>query len=317
MQAIKKYLLKQAPAVALAAVLAIGAPLLCFGEETSGRGAGGAQAAQTESAGTEGAGAGKKSEKAAGAEAAGTEGTAAGEKSESPSATGVSGENSREYLDAFLDALEEGDSEAAFSLVIPEYQEREAFDSGFSQLQEIWQGEGEYTAALLDTGTVEDKESGRTADAFLYEVKKGERTFQVSLAVETDEGGRTGVASFTMQRADKPVGTIDTFREFSPLQWLVLAIAAAEVLFTLFTLRDCLRKRPRLWGLWGFLIVMFYGGIQVMISQAGTNAGVFLRAFSPLKYLTYPGGEQYLILSLPLGAAIYWWVVGSRGGRRK
>lgn len=297
MQAIKKYLLKQAPAVALAAVLAFGAPLLCFGEETSGRGADRAEAAQTGTAGTEEA--------------------AAGKEGESPSVAEASGEDSRKYLDAFLAALEEGDSEAAFGLVLPEYQEREAFDSGFAQLEEIWQGEGEYTAALLDTGTVEDKESGRTADAFLYEVKKGERTFQVSLAVETDKEGRTGVASFTMQRADKPVGTIDTFREFSPLQWLVLAIAAAEVLFTLFTLRDCLRKRPRLWGLWGFLIVMFYGGIQVMITQAGTNAGVFLRAFSPIKYLTYPGGEQYLILSLPLGAAIYWWAVGSREGRRK
>lgn len=114
--------------------------------------------------------------------------------------------------------------------------------------------------------------------------------------------------------ADAPqiTGTLDTWRQFNTAQWLFTGLAAAEIAFSLYMAFVCIKRRPRLWGLWLFFIVFVYAGIAFP-TRGDLIISFYIYTLGFPKILIIQGWGMKIFISLPVGAAVFY----TKYGRNK
>ena len=139
---------------------------------------------------------------------------------------------------------------------------------------------------------------------FHYQIVAKEEGFEVDISLVWQDG-KIKFDQFKLTLLAKPTGMLRTWRTFHIFQWLMLFLAAAEIVFSVYTAWRCFKERPRFKVLWIMFILVFYGGI----SFSTTNYFVltfYVYTFAFPKILNYAGLYTRVYVSFPVGAIAYW-----------
>ena len=150
---------------------------------------------------------------------------------------------------------------------------------------------------------------------FHYQIITKEDEFEADFSLVWQDG-KIKFDQFKLTLLAKPTGRLRTWRTFNIFQWLMLFLAAAEILFSVYTAWRCFKERPRFKALWIIFILVFYGGI----SFSTTNCFVltfYIYTFAFPKILNYAGLYTRVYLSFPVGAVAYWMRHGKAGVKKE
>lgn len=217
-----------------------------------------------------------------------------------------------EYLAPLLTALKNRDKEAMCSLWvdITEPEEKEQF---FELFFDIWNGRTWNSAEKLEEKRRQAEGAAPGATIYSYLVDCGEESPRVELAVSDDSGKIDWI-----RIAASPVvtGTPSTWRQFNTAQWIMTILAVIEVLFSVWMTVLCVKRKPRLWGLWVMFILSVYAGI-IFMTKGDLIISFFIYTFAFPKILDYQNLGMRVYLSLPLGAAVYYFRYGREQLRKR
>lgn len=156
--------------------------------------------------------------------------------------------------------------------------------------------------------------AGQTQQLWVYQLRGADESVLMLFKLR-DAEGRPWIAHIEWQPA--PLDLRERFpfalAGLSPLVYLVLLAACGAPVLMLYALWLCLRRRPRLWGLWGLCIALGLGRLTLIWLPGPFDASYV--AFEPLalqplgtKLEKHPSYDPWrLSVSLPLGALVFLW----------
>ena len=219
-------------------------------------------------------------------------------------------EEMNEMLVQFMTCIENNDVECAAALAYDSEQLRR----DFTALREYWPARGTDVYELQDlniNANIGSPESGSKTIRAVYLVTTGGEEFQVVLVKKHDANG-DGLLSLKADRVqelaangEEPVTGYGPVPRKSIGQWCFTGFWILCCLFSLFTIIDVIRKKPKLFGLWILLALVFFG-FHFFRSAASVQTGVDIGLLHSTKWIQYYGGGNYFRVCLPLGAIIYW-----------
>ena len=146
---------------------------------------------------------------------------------------------------------------------------------------------------------------------YYYLVSSGGEDYQIALTVNSFHP-EDGIVSIRADRIQdlidagiEPEGSKLPIARKTPVQWLLLVFWGLSVLFCIYTIIDVLRKKPRLYGLW-ILIALLYIGFSVNIGPSLFNFGTHVGLFRISKWIKYSDHRSVVQLFFPIGAILYW-----------
>ena len=217
---------------------------------------------------------------------------------------------SDEILVEFMTCIENNDLEGACALAYDPAQMRK----DFSALRSYWPASGTdpYESRGLNINTNLSKTEGRGSTASAaYLVNTGGEDYQVNLVIRHDENG-DGLYSLNAVRTQEltdsgvePITGNDPVPKKSFGQWCFTGFWLLSCLFCLITVIDILRKKPRRYGLWIVIALLFFGG-HLYRGPGGIQAGINIGLLNTSEWIRYYGGASRYQLCLPFGAISYW-----------
>lgn len=203
-----------------------------------------------------------------------------------------------QYLIPFLEALQHQDMEAMHKLWIDQYN-TEKGDKNIEMLFDTWRGRGFSSIKRLKVELQAANGPAPSAKNYTYEVMNGNEKIIVNLSIADDS---KRIQGFEFQ--SQPTGTLSTWKQFNVVQWFITALAAAEVILSLYAAKQCIKNRPRLWGIWLIFILVPYGGV-VISNLNDLIVTFYIATFSLPKILIYKYVGIQAYLSVPIGTITY------------
>lgn len=212
-----------------------------------------------------------------------------------------------QYLNKFMEAIKNRDTDLVCE--VWKGKKDESTINLFTQTYDFWAGR-EITSykKLREEIREENKEEKRpTGTLYEYEIISGDEQFNLSFAITNESDGGRYIDYFNIQPKTQPIGTIATWKQFTLAHWFMLALALAEMGFSVYMLVLCVKEKPKLWGLWLLFVLAVYGGISISVSSVlkKLRFGVIAYTFCFPELLTYPSGAK-VRLTVPIGAIVYW-----------
>lgn len=85
---------------------------------------------------------------------------------------------------------------------------------------------------------------------------------------------------------------------------IMIILAVAEFLFSLYMAFICVKKKVKLWGLWLVFILSIYGGIAFSL-EGDIILSCYLRTFGFPHISNNQNTGMWIYLSVPIGAIIF------------
>lgn len=203
-----------------------------------------------------------------------------------------------QYLIPFLEALQNRDMEVMHKLWIDQYN-TEKGDAIIKMFFDKWGGRGFSSIKRLKVESQAADGPAPSAKNYTYEVMNGKEKTIVNLSIADDSNKIQG-----FEFRSKPTGTFSTWRQFNAAQWIITAIAVAEVILSFYAAKLCIKNRPRFWGIWLIFILVPYGGV-VISDLHDLIVSFYIATFSLPKILVYKHVGIKVYLSVPIGTIIY------------
>lgn len=205
-----------------------------------------------------------------------------------------------QYLIPLLNALKNRDRAAVYELWVIKV-ELDEEDKYLETMFDLWNGREIASVEKLDKKKriAEGKTPGGIT--YRYEVMSGNESLEVKFTVADDS---KKLDWFHITATPQITGTLDTWREFNLAQWLMAALATAEIIFSFYVAVICIKERPKLWGLWLAFILTIYSGMAFS-TKGDIIIRFFLSTFAFPKILNIQNLEMQVSLSIPIGAVIY------------
>lgn len=217
-----------------------------------------------------------------------------------------------QYLMPLLHALQYGEKDELYPKWVDSDKTKE-LESLFDTLIGLWDGREAVSAKR--TGETKRPAEGKIPSGvfYNYEVTCIHDTAKVEIAISDTDKKIDWVKISVIPRV---TGTLSTWRQFNPAQWLVTGIAVVEIVFSIAMAYHCIKRKPRFWGIWLAFILLIYGGIA--FSTAGDlTVSFYIYTLAFPKLLNFQGIGIKLYLSLPIGSIVYMAVKVINTGRRK
>lgn len=212
-----------------------------------------------------------------------------------------------QYLNKFMEAIKNRDTDLVCEVWKGE--KDESTINLFTYTYDYWAGREITSYKKLREGVREEnKEEKRPAGTlYEYEIISGDEQFSLSFVITNESDGGQYIDYFNIQPKTQPIGTIATGKQFTIAHWFMVAIALVEIGFSVYMSVLCVKRKPKLWGLWLLFILAVYGGISISASSVlkKLRFGVIVYTFCFPALLTYPSGVK-VCLTIPLGAVVYW-----------
>ena len=212
-------------------------------------------------------------------------------------------------LEQFMACVERGDAQGAAALASDPAQMLQSF----SAIASAWPASAtdEYQLVNSTLNVTLPLNNGNDEHIYYYRVRSGGEDFQVAMSLSPFHP-EDGIVSISADRVQdlldagvEPEGAKFPTAKKSFVQWLLLAFWAVCVLFSLYTMVDILRKKPRLYGLW-LLLPLLFVGIRWSIGPMNFSMGVQFGLLKLSKWLKYADRRSIIQISFPLGAILYW-----------
>lgn len=160
------------------------------------------------------------------------------------------------------------------------------------------------------TKNISGKESQAITSA-VYCVHSGSEDYQVTLVKQSDNNG-SGIISFNVVSVQElldagiePVGSKLPAANKTSGQWCFLVFWVLALVFVLITIIDIIRKKPKKYGLWIVLALVFIG-FQFSAGANNVTTRFLFGILQKSQWVKSSNGTNTLQLSLPIGALIYW-----------
>jgi hypothetical protein len=212
----------------------------------------------------------------------------------------ISAPEHEELACAFVDALSKNDVEAALPLMDGEYFKRKDIEDVFKNARKAIGDFSSYAnKGISDYG--ESEQNGKSAQSAVFRFDTDGADFCVSI---TRVGNSEKICKLAITSTQ--TGGIFSMEGASALQWLVLILGLATIVFTVVVFADCVRRKFKSKGTWCAIILLGVLSIGFTVSQAGfaPKAGFGL-IISPSSLVTYSLGGYTLSLVIPVGAIAY------------
>ncbi len=215
-----------------------------------------------------------------------------------------------ELLVQFMTCIENNDMEGAAALAY----DGDALRRDFAALREYWPARSTDEYELKDLNVnrnIAGPEESNTTVRAVYLVKTGGEDYQVVLVKMRDANG-DGLLSLKadrvqelMDHGEEPLTGHDPLPGKTLGQWCFVGLSVLCFLFCLFTVIDIIRKKPKLYGLWILIALVFFGG-YLYRSAGGIQTGIRFGLLNASEWIRYYGGANRFQICLPFGAILYW-----------
>lgn len=216
---------------------------------------------------------------------------------------------SDQYLETFLDAIKNRDEVSAGELW-PSHMVDSKKDV-FSTLFDFWDGREISSYKKLDETERPRSEEYPKGKTYLYQIESGTEIFQAEFSIADNYEGKPRIDSFHFLFNPEVTGTLSTWKQFNMAQWLITFLAIGEIIVSFYIVINCLKKKPKLWGIWILFILLAYGGIA-FDTVGGFKLTFYVYVLTLPKILNYQNLGIQIYFSLPIGAVIYWMKYGKK-----
>lgn len=217
-------------------------------------------------------------------------------------------EEIRAYTESMIDALIADDFDAAYA-VVDDICTKEEFSEPFTGMQEMLNEAEDYTLELTSIYKNSSFTNGETVSSTTasYEVVAGEQTFIVN--VQTNSAYEN-LCAFNIAPFENTnyyyTGTINSMKDATAVQWIMLALNMPIIGIAIFALIDCCRRKIKNKALWIIFIILGFAAIGATLSASSIKFNInigWITSYSAL--IRYGGGMTVFRLMLPVGAIVY------------
>lgn len=211
-----------------------------------------------------------------------------------------------EFVEKFLESVEEGDYTKYQDSFIDEVKNDEGFIQGIQSIDEYFDGEikdikktGVYFRSTTSGGnTTYSRE-------LQYRVITTQNDYIVGLVTVSSDGEVYKAALFNINYASDVLGKIIDFDDIDIVQLLLLVFTGLCGAFVIFAIVLCAKSKVRQKGLWIPLIILIQTGITLtrLPMRYGFNFHLFATQISSLR--KFAGGGTILTVMIPLGAILF------------
>ena len=219
-------------------------------------------------------------------------------------------EIAEQYIMPLLQALQYGDKDQIYEKwVEADREQTKEKEEIFDHLIAVW--DGREAISVKRIGKTKRPSQGKTPSGitYQYEATCTYDTVKVEITICDSDQKMDWI---NIRATPKVTGTLSTWREFNHVQWLMTGVAIVEILFSLFMAYHCIKRKPRLWGLWLALILLVYGG-AAFSTIGGLKLTFYIYTLRFPKLLKVQGLGIKIYFSLPIGAIVYY----VKKGRKK
>ena len=208
---------------------------------------------------------------------------------------------SSEYLIPLLEALKNKDYKSMYGLYVEQPvtdKNNEFFEAFFTE----WDERSWTSYKKMGEKKRERKGPAPSASVYYYVVTCGNEEVDVIFSISDTTGKIDGMQ---LGYAEQQVtGTLDTWRQFSFMQWLFTGIAALEFILSLYAAYLCMKRKTRLWGFWLLFILLFYAGISFP-TKGDLIVSFYIHLLAFPKILASQDWGMKVYISFPIGAVTY------------
>jgi len=202
------------------------------------------------------------------------------------------------------DALLEGDQAAAYALVA-DIQSEADFQKTYEQLRELL---GDVTTYELEQqGYHKTVSNGQTVIQAEYRMETYGDTYILSVQEDSLHKGLSRYYITPEQYTTYIYsGTVDHMSGADIFQWIMLAIAVAELAYVIVMLIDCCRRRIKYKGWW--IVAIILGALVLTASLHGGKFNLNFNIGAILSYsaiIRYGNGLTLYRILIPVGAVAY------------
>jgi len=219
-------------------------------------------------------------------------------------------EIAEQYIIPLLRALQYGNKDQLYAKWV------EADKPGTKETEEIFDSlialwDGREAISVKRTGKTKRLSRDKTPSGatYQYEATCTYDTVKVEITISNLD---QRIDWINLRATPKVTGTLSTWSQFNYAQWLVTGAAIVEILFSIFMAYHCVKRKPRLWGLWLAFILLVYGGVAFS-TIGGLKLTFYIYTLRFPKLLKVQGLGIKIYLSLPVGAIVYY----VKKGRKK
>lgn len=217
-------------------------------------------------------------------------------------------EEIRGYTETMLDALIADDFDKAYA-VVDDVCTEEEFSATFPEMQKLLSDTDDYTLELTSIYKNSSFANGETVNSTTasYEVVTETQTFVVN--VQTNSAC-DNLCAFNIVPFEKTnyyyTGTIDSMKNATATQWVMLLLNLPAIGVAIFALADCCRKKIKNKAFWIIFIILGFAALSATLGTSSISFNVnigWMSAYSAL--VRYGGGMMVFRLMLPVGAIVY------------
>lgn len=208
-----------------------------------------------------------------------------------------------------ITSIENRDTDILKSLFLQEVTERDGFDeqieliiNNFTGSMISWEKVSQHTTRV--TGS-----QGSTTVNAVYRVTKDTGVYVVLQTRREFPTGESGLSRFTLSRDEqpaRPVGYLSDWRDFNIFNWMLLLLNVLTYATIVMTLVHCIRSKLRN-KLPLAILILVQGGVSVTNLPTMFRVNFAINILNRSILLTTDSGFTLVIL-LPLGAIIYWFI---------
>lgn len=196
-------------------------------------------------------------------------------------------------------AFAEKDLDAVSAMAYDE-QSRQALSASFDEYAANWPACSDDNITCTNFG-VNVSSNGPTVYQGEYTLETDESNYALNLVYQSDSSG----AGFTSARLTEVPGAKKLEAASRVLSPVLLVLWLLFVAFAVLTIIDIIKKKPKRYGLWIAVALIFFGfGITSGSGSFSANFNFMLLGRS--RFEAFSNGSYRILLSLPLGAIIYW-----------
>ncbi len=204
-----------------------------------------------------------------------------------------------------LDAMLAKDADAAY-LLFSDATDKNSFYAAFPSLCNYI--EGVKTYKLTQRGWYARIDNGISSYEATFKMETNAKTYYVTGVVVNEEERLYHFSIVSEEECDFVfTGTLTTMQDANIAQWCVIVFSAICLVFTIWMLVDCCRRKIKYKALWILLIILGVLSFTVSYHQSklNLNGSISMIVFAYSYLQLYTNGAFVLHLVLPVGALLY------------
>ena len=212
--------------------------------------------------------------------------------------------------------VEEGDAEGLAAIS----EDPQAVRQIFPAVTEYWPAKrtDPFECAEMNYRTgISGGEKYKIASA-VYVVHSGEEDFQVDLEASLDEEKGNVIRVFhivseadliahgmSLPKSGEDASALSAFLPRTQIQWVLRVAWLLMLGFCIFTIIDIIRKKPRKYGLW-ILLALVFAALALVKDADGFQIRFNVFLLTTSEWIENADGTAFYQISVPLGAILYW-----------